>query len=172
MNRKLIVFIIIGFQFLISCNHKNEYRKIVKRELAKGTRNDSLFLGYYFGMPRQEFFDYSWKLNSQKKVVQGSGSHSVRYDDVTGFDHPIHMNFYPQFYNDKIYKMESTYSYNGWAPWNRDLWSDSLEVKVLKKFQKIYKHKFIKMKHPELGIPAYIMVDKNKRIAIFTKGDE
>ncbi|MGD8748869.1 MAG: hypothetical protein PVI44_10405, partial [Balneolaceae bacterium] len=54
----------------------------------------------------------------------------------------------------------------------RDLWSDSLEVKVLKKFQKIYKHKFIKMKHPELGIPAYIMVDKNKRIAIFTKGDE
>jgi hypothetical protein len=28
------------------------------------------------------------------------------------------------------------------------------------------------MKHPELGIPAYIMVDKNKRIAIFTKGDE
>jgi len=172
MIQKLLTAVFIGSIFLVSCKHKSDYQQIVKRELALNVRNDTLFMGYYFGMPREEFYDHSWKLNNQKKVVQGSGNLSVRYDGVTGLGHRAHMNYYPLFYDGKIYKMQTAYAYNGWAPWNHNLWSDSLEVRLLKKFRKKYPKKFIKMKHPELGKTAYIMVDGNKRIAIYRKGDE
>lgn len=172
MIRKLLVLTLIGSFFGVGCKQKSEYQQMVKQELARKVRNDSLFMGYYFGMSRQEFYDHSWKLNSQKKVVQGAGNLTIRYDGIKGLGHRAHMNFYPLFYNEKIYKMQTAYAYNGWAPWNRDLWSDSLEMKLLSKFRKEYPKKFIKTKHPQLGVPAYIMVDGNKRIAIYRKGDE
>lgn len=172
MIRKLFALACIGFIFLLGCNHKTDYRQMVKQELARNVRNDTLFMGYYFGMPRQEFYDHSWKMNSQKKIVQGQGNLTIRYDGVKGLGHKAHLNYYPLFYNEKIYKMQTAYSYDGWAPWNRNLWSDSLEVRVLDKLRKKYSKRFIKMKHPELDVPAYIMVDGNKRIAVYRKGDE
>lgn len=166
MHRLTIALGILISFLAISCNSDTEYQAIVEKELAKEARNDSLFLGYHFGMTRQEFFDHSWKLNSQKIVMQGNRSASIRYD-LDNLRYRAQKNFYPEFYEGKIYKMPVRYMYNGWAPWNRKYWADSLKKDVLAEFRDKYPNRFIEMSHPELDVPAHIMVDKNKRIAIY-----
>ena len=166
----LVITLAVSLSF-IGCKQEADYQQIVERELSQEGRNDSLFLGYHFGMTKQEFFDHSWKLNSQKKVQDGAGSASVRYE-VEDLKYRAHKLFYPTFYEGKIYKMPVKYRYNGWAPWNKDYWSDSLKVDVLRKFREEYPNEFVEMKHPELGVPSHIMVDKNKRIAIYELNDE
>lgn len=87
-------------------------------------RADSLFLGYRFDMPRERFFEHSWELNRQGKVVNGGGAEIVAETTLKGLR--ARMSFYPVFLDDRIYEMPVTYSYSGWSPWNRSLWSDSL----------------------------------------------
>src|SRR5690625_6086480 len=60
----------------IACDNRTPYEKMLQRELDSGIRQDTLFLGYYLGMPKQEFFDHSWELN-QRKIVRGDSF--VRY---------------------------------------------------------------------------------------------
>jgi hypothetical protein len=150
----------------ISCDRETDYQSLVEKELAKEARRDSLFLGYHFGMTRQEFFDHSWKLNSEKVVMQGNRSASIRYD-LDNLKYRAQKNFYPEFYEGKIYKMPVRYMYNGWAPWNRKYWADSLKKDVVEQFRNRYSNSFYEMNHPELKVPAHIMVDKNMRIAIY-----
>lgn len=161
----LVVGILLSI-LAASCEQKTEYQRLVEKELAKESRNDSLFLGYYFGMPRQDFFDHTWELNSRKIVMQGNRTASIRYD-LDNLKYPAQMNYYPDFYEGKLYKMPVRYMYNGWAPWNRDYWADSLKKDVLSVFRERYPNRFREMNHPELDLPAYIMVDKNMRISIY-----
>lgn len=171
MYRNIPLLLILLVSLLFSCNPEPEYSELVEREMEKGIRNDSLFLGYSFGMTRQEFFDHSWNLNSRKIVTDGTGGNTVRHE-VDYLKYRAHKIFYPEFYREKIYKMPVRYMYNGWAPWNRDYWADSLKKDVLRRFKKRYSNKFLEMKHPELDVPAHIMVDKNKRIAIYELNDK
>lgn len=153
--------------FAISCEQKTDYEQLVESELEKGVRNDSLFLGYYFGMDRQEFFDYSWQLNQNQVVTGGS---KIIYE-LNTFKKNATMRFYPDFKNDQIYKMPVEISYDAWAPWNKDLFSDSLIVEVLDHYKDEYGDNFIKTTHPENGKEAWINVSGNRRIAIFKKDD-
>ncbi len=70
MSYKFLLILLIAFTF-ISCASKSEYHQWVDQELNKGIEMDSLFLGYHFGMTRQEFYDRSWTLNDEGKVMQG-----------------------------------------------------------------------------------------------------
>ena len=80
------------------------------------------------------------------------------------------MDFYPGFFQNKIYEMPVRFIYNGWAPWNKKLSSENLQTDVLEWYEKVYGDDFIKVKHPKHGM-AYIMVNGNRRITIF-KEDE
>lgn len=166
MYRIIVALFILSPVLFISCSQESKYQKLVQRELANGERNDSLFLGYHFGMTKQEFFDHSWELNSRKIVTDGKGSASIRYD-LDNLKYRAHKNFYPAFYEGKIYKMPVRYMYNGWAPWNRGYWADSLKKDLLLQFEEKYPNEFLEIEHPELDVPAHVMVDKNKRIAIY-----
>ncbi len=172
MDRKIILlFFCLGLLlFFSSCEQKSKYEQLVEEHYQKGAQNDSLFLGYHFGMTKQEFYDHSWKLNKKMIVREGNNNESIRYD-VDNLKSRAKKNFFPVFHNDSIYSMPVKYSYTGWAPWNRDLWADSLENDVLDLFQKRYDSKFEKMTHPEEGIPAYIIIEGNKRISIYQMDD-
>jgi hypothetical protein len=75
-NLIFLPFILVTL-LIFSCERASEYDRLVKRELNKGVRHDSLFLGYYLGMERQDFFDHSWQLNQQGVVT---GGFRVEYD--------------------------------------------------------------------------------------------
>jgi hypothetical protein len=164
----ILLILVLGCS---SNTEKSNYEEIVEKELAKGVRNDSLFLGYKLGMSKRKFYSYSWDLNKQKIVMQGPQNQTVEYQlDDNELPHAATMNFYPDFRDDKIYRMRTTFSYKGWAPWNDDLGEDSLiyDVKVL--MEKWYDKGFIKFNESEIGL-TFKKVDGNREIVITKAGD-
>lgn len=161
----LVVIIFLG------CVEQSTYRQWVDEELNSGIQKDSLFLGYHFGMTKQEFYDHSWSLNSQRKVRQGSGNQSV-VQELGNLKFDAKRNFYPKFHENKIYIMPVTYSYNGWAPWNKEMWSDSLIGDVVDFYEQRYETDFRKMKHPDLNKEAFISIQGNRAITIFREDDQ
>lgn len=136
----------------------------LERRLANVERQDSLFMGFYFGMPRQEFYEYSWQLNQQQLVREGPQNRTVEYQ-IEGVEPALVMNFYPEFYQDVIYKMPVFFHHPGWAPWNKELWSDELLPKVVALMEKWYGPGFEKKGDPQSG-GYYQKIDGNRRISV------
>src|SRR5262245_37106598 len=116
---------------------QSEYTRMVQQEMATGTRNDSLLLGIEFGDGKPEFISQYWELNRTGMVREGLGDGSVRYTLKDSLFHKqpteIRLLFRPG-YDDKnlISEMHFEFSYVAWAPWNKDLQSDSLMTKTLR----------------------------------------
>lgn len=163
-----LLLLSIGISVVItSCEQKTEYQRRVETELSKNTRVDSLFLGYHFGMSTQEFFDYSWDLN-KREIVTGQTAVTYKIENLKS---PALMSFYPQFKDNKIYKMPVQVEYQGWAPWNRGLFSDSLMVDLVELYEEKYNGDFFKTVHPESKKEAYMDIQGNRRISIFEHDD-
>lgn len=132
---------------------------------------DSLFLGVSFGMEKKPFFDYCWEMNRQKVFTHGPTNQSVQYKLETELDKPVLMQFYPSFHNDRIYEVPALFTYEGWAPWNKELSADILFEKVLLLFKKWYGEDFQKLQHPVQGTVYYQMKGK-RRINLFIRDDQ
>ncbi len=169
--RVLWLLMYLLFLFLGSgCSPTSRYERRLKHELAGGIRYDSLFMGIYLGMPEKDFYVHCWKLNRRGLIRQGTNNTTVAYVLKNELKHPALMDFYPTFTDDKISEMPVRFAYAGWAPWNKELSSDNLQVDVLNWYKKIYGRGFIEVRHPEKGT-AYIKVNGNRRILIFKKDD-
>ena len=81
------------------------------------------------------------------------------------------MLFYPNFNNDTIFEVNAEFSYTAWAPWNKDLFSNSLikEIKIL--LSGWYKSDFIEIKNPENEKYLYVTVNGNRRITLTIMDD-
>lgn len=161
---------IITFSLIISGCADNsgysEYENLVKKELTRNIREDSLFLGIKFGMTSKEFFAHCWELNRRGLLTDGNDNTAVLYKLEKEMPYPASMNFYPDFHNNKIYKMRTDFSYDGWAPWNRHLFTDSLQLEVVKLYKKWYgENNFIQMNDSLRGT-LFVKVDGNRRIII------
>ena len=168
LNRYLWFSIMLVILFY-NCRPRDRYERLVKKELAKGEHVDSLFMGLYLGMTDKDFYTHCWNLNKQGLIRQGTSNTSVLYK-MKELDDPAEMNFYPNFYKRRIYEMPVKYNYEGWAPWNPHLSSDSLQLEILRLYKEKYGNDFMEVRHPKRGT-AYIKVDGNRRITIF-KADE
>jgi hypothetical protein len=150
---------------------QSDYTKLVKSELAKGIRQDSLLLGINFGDTRNDFYVKCLYLNKQQLVREGPGNSSVQYlfNDSLVHTKPaeIKLLFMPTFdKNETIAEMNMEFSYLAWAPWNREYQSDSLKVKVMELLMHWYKgNDFVTATIKESEVPA--KVDGNRRILVF-----
>jgi hypothetical protein len=142
-------------------------------EGSKGTKNtDTLFLGMSLGMGKQEFYDYCWKMNKEKKFTHGPQNKEVEYVLIDeSLRRPVMMRFYPNFHEEKIYEMPVVFSYDAWAPWNREFQSDSLMVEMLDVFKRWYGTEFKVIQHPTQG-DVYVRRDDNRRINLFIRDDQ
>ena len=164
MNKFLISILI--FITIISCQ-TNPYLELEKKELSSGVRYDSLFLGVKFGMPSKEFYAHCWDLNRKKLITQGPSNNSVRYYLPTeSIGQKIEMLFYPVFDNDIVYEVNTTFSYTGWAPWNKETSSDYLIDEVREILSEWYNSKFYEIKNPKNNSTLYTTVSGNRRIVI------
>jgi hypothetical protein len=153
----------------LGCTEYNYYKE-VEKGLENGVRTDSLFMGYYFGMPRQSFYDYSWELNKKQLVTHGEYNQSIEYDfeyDST----TIRMNFYPQFEEGEISQMVVVFSHPAWAPWSKQLWSDKLILKVRELIED-WNDIELKLIRDGQGTPGFVGIKNNQRILITLKDDE
>lgn len=164
----LIYILLVVVGLLTACSEQeSDYERMVQQELNSGVRHDSLFLGFRLGMQKEHFFDHSWQLN-QKKIVTGNSQVEYELENLSA---PAKMVFYPDFHNDRIYRMPVEISFKAWAPWNRHLYSDSLANELVDMYSEIYGGGFIKTTHPEIEKEAWIKVDGNRRIIIYRKDD-
>lgn len=167
MKYLIYIPILLMLIFISSCEQRSEYERLVQRELDSGVRNDSLFLGYYLGMEKEDFFDHSWQLNQQNKITGGAQIY-YKIKDLSG---DATMVFYPEFKNDRIFRMPIEIYYDSWAIWNREFYSDSLITEMVDYYEDIYGQGFIQTVHPEVEKEAWIKVDGNRRISIYKKDD-
>lgn len=158
-----------------ACDNRSQYERLVERELATGLRQDSLFLGYSLGMSRDDFYDHSWSLNRQGLVMQGPQNQSVQYELPDELPFPATMFFYPDFFEDRVYRMRIRFVYDGWAPWARRLSSDSLKMDVVHLFESWYGEGFFPHRSLTRGMhveSTYVKVDGNRTIEIATVTDK
>ena len=141
---RLISICIILVLILTNCE-QSEYKKLVRSELKKNVKNDSLFLNLKFGERNEDYLDKIWELNKKGIISQTDGEYgSVRYslklNELEKKVGDINMDFFPRF-NDKkrLDKLTIKFSHQGWAPWNKELFSDKLIIKVLDTIKKWYK---------------------------------
>ncbi len=166
---RLITIFIIGLSIigiLYSCSKKAHYEKLVSEGLESGVRHDTLFLGLTLGMSSKDFYSQCWELNKQGKIRQGSGNTSVLYELINELKSPVDVNFYPTYFEDKIYEMPVKFQYKSWAPWNKQFSSDTLQVELVKLFESWYGGSFIELKN-EVKSDVYIKIDGNRRISIY-----
>lgn len=168
--RFLLVTAVVLF-VLSGCGPKDpkaQYSDLLRSERAKNIRVDSIFFGYYFGMPRKEFYEHSWDLNRQKKVMDGVNNvfilYSLRNNELK---EPGSMNFFPEFYKEKIFKMRAEFTYDSWAPWNKEKYSDHLLPDVVNYFNAWFPdgNPFIPITDSVKGT-IHVKVDGNRRIVI------
>lgn len=165
MRRVVLFALFTGyFLMLISCNDKMKGK-------TSGKNYDSLFLGIYLGMEKTAFYDHCWKLNKEKIFTHGPKNQEVEYKLEKELDRPVMMRFYPSFYKDKIMEMPVMFTYQEWAPWNREFSSDSLLVKILPLFKKWYGDDFKKTEHAAQGT-VYYKFDGTRRINLFIRDDQ
>jgi hypothetical protein len=151
---------------LVSCDGKKFFGSTAEKK-----NYDSLFLGISLGMETKAFYDYCWEMNRQKVFKHGPKNQSVEYMLSTELNSPVVMQFYPSFYNDKIYEMPVLFNYESWAPWNREFASDTLLVRILPLFKKWYGEDFQTLQHPVQGTVYYQMKGK-RRINLFVRDDQ
>jgi len=114
------------------CSQENKLERTIRKELATGVRNDSLFLGLKFGIELQEFYDHCRELNRQGLVREGPKNMSVEYLFKDSLDNTIAFNFYAQRNDDggPIHQYNTTFYYYAWVL-NRRLYSDHLEKMLI-----------------------------------------
>jgi len=166
---KIIGILMVVAGVLSGCTTRAKYDRMVKEGLGSGERYDSLFLGIYLGMEQSTFYDHCMDLNKKQLVYEGGQNTTVRYN-IDELSYPAEMNFYPGFYEGKIWKMLALFTYDGWAPWNRHLFSDSLQVDVLELMKNWYGEGFLEIQHPDAG-SAFVKIDGNRQISIYLRDD-
>jgi hypothetical protein len=155
---------------ILSGCFQSEYTRLVKSELAKGVRNDSLLFGIRFGDTRNEFYGKCFDLNRQQLVTAGAGNNvAFIFSDSLFHKKPTNLSllFYPSFdQNERISNMKMQFSYRAWAPWNRDLQSDSLIGKTEKILMNWYGgNSFIMAEVGDQRVS--VKLDGNRRILLY-----
>ncbi len=171
-----ICWMIYRFQFFallsllaIGCV-QSEYTKMVKSELAKGIRRDSILLGINFGDSQSIFREKCLELNKQHLTTQGEGI-NIQYLLIDSMSSNVPLTvkilFRPEFdEKETLAAVELKFSYLGWAPWNRNLYSDSLKRRVINWLTTWYKgNKFVTAHANKSDIP--VKVDGNRRILVY-----
>ncbi|MEO6631310.1 MAG: hypothetical protein ABIN13_06290 [Mucilaginibacter sp.] len=167
MRYSKYVLFVAGLISVLSCNSDDrKYNQLVKDELSRGVRKDTLFQGIKLGMTSKEFYAHCWEMNKKGVFFAGSGNMTVLYKLSKELKYPASMDFYPDFRQGRIYKMRVTFGYDAFAPWNKQMFADSLQLDVLNMLKKWYKDKdFITMKDSTKGT-IFVQVDGNRRIII------
>ncbi len=152
-----------------ACEPPSEYEAMLMREAARTDTVRTLFFNYELGMSRQAFYDSSWALNRRELVTHGPSNMNVQYKLTDQLPHVATMLYYPDFKEDRVVQMRVRISYDAWAPWNRQLWSDSLIFDVRDLMEVWYGEGFL---HQQVSLPLigptlqFVKIDANRQITI------
>lgn len=161
----IIVLSCVGLSCLSACDRSGfKWR-------SADSQYDSLFLGISLRMDKKKFYDHCWEMNRKKVFTHGPKNQEVEYVLKDELKIPVYMRFYPTFYHERIIEMPVLFSYESWAPWNKQYSSDSLLVDILPLFKKWYGDDFKLLQHKTMG-KVYYKMDGRRRINLFIRDDQ
>ena len=157
---------------LMGCNQSpaERYKAHERKELASGLRKDSLFMGFYFKMPKKEFREYCFEMNLKGKFKQGGRKNSGWVESsLPGTQYPAAINFYPNFIEDSISEMHAAIYYDDDAVFKDGIFErDSLLLDVLNLLDTRYGKETFKIKSPLFyKEDVYVKLNGNRRITIY-----
>ncbi|MFK7947029.1 MAG: hypothetical protein AB8G11_05520 [Saprospiraceae bacterium] len=171
MKHIFLLLTVISLAFgMVNCESeeapKTLYEKLEREALKDGKEYNELFLGLYFGMTKDSFLLHCADLNKDTVLYQGIGG-KVEHELKNGeLKYPTRMNFYPDFHENKIFRIETKFIYNNWAPWNKDTHTPIMKERVKDLMMDWYGgNEFIRIPHP-VDTLAYIKLDGNRRILL------
>jgi len=165
---RLAIYIVL---LISACKQESTYHSLVKAELAKNVRNDSLFLGLAIGMSQVAFYDTCWALNKQGLTREGAMNTTVHYP-FEELSHKGALDFFPIFSEGKVQSMTGHTMYDGWSPWKKELWSEHLIEDTKNMFERWFPgNLFFPIKSPGIG-KAYVKIDGNRRIVLLYTNDQ
>jgi len=167
MFKNLIIYTTVLILFMLSCTQKSEYEMMVERGLNSDRTVNEIFLGYEFGMTRQEFLDKSWQMN-QDQII--SGGTKVEYF-LEELNSTVKLDFFPEFKDGEIFKMPVTANYIAWSPWNEQYNSDNLIENLKDYYEKIYSTEFIEIVTPQNENIYWISIEGNREIRMYKKSN-
>ena len=137
-----------------------------------------------FNDSKQEFFQICQELNDNQLVTHGPRNKFVKYYMKSNADesYDIQMLFYGIFDKDgmkvfdrdkKMTGLNMRFSFSGWSPWNKKLFSNELIPRVKDTLEKWFPgNEFIKVNINEFKIDAFIKIDGNRQIKMYALDDE
>ncbi|WP_258100813.1 hypothetical protein [Marinoscillum pacificum] len=134
----------------------------VEQEINSGIRNDTIFLGYRFGMSEKEFISWTKKLIRDKKLYENENrqvAYKMTLDD-NNFLATAEAVFSPEYFEGKLYKL------------NISVEPTDHTVIALTQIQlvKIFSDKYGFYDHTENSViddsKDYIWIDGNRQIEI------
>jgi len=174
MRSNYLIASVVMTMCVILSSCKSDYTKYVEQELATGISNDSVIFTLELGMTKKEFYDACWKLNAEEKITHGTKNISVQYiidREEAGKD--IKLNFYGAFDEQDIMRgVDYIFNYEGWAPWNEQLQSDSLLVDLKSWFLDQYGgNDWITIPYDDLPTDAHVKIDGNRQVLMYEKSN-
>ncbi|AXJ01577.1 hypothetical protein CYPRO_2335 [Cyclonatronum proteinivorum] len=171
-NKTLLLFIVLiaGLAALHACSEQQPvtYESLIEKGLDSGERHDTLFLGYHFGMTRQDFQTSSWEMNREGIIT---GLTKVEYTNRDWLPFEAYIEFFPDFEDGKISRLPLDIHYRDWAPWNQNRFSDSLATELAQHFAQVYGQDFHWMFLPEADREGWFSVRGNRAISVWRRDD-
>jgi len=160
---------LIPWLIVCSCYHVSDaerYQMLVLAEMKTDIKRNSIFLHLKLGMGEKEFYDYCWKMNAKKLFSNSHDNSAVVYYLNKDLKSPAIFKFSPEFSQGKLFKMKICAYYTAFAPWNQQLFADSLQLDLVGLFKTWYGPKnYLRIKSVTGGL-SLIRVDGNRQIKI------
>lgn len=162
--RNMVCIPLVMFLFtVLSCSTEITYEKMVNDGLNSGIKQDSLFLGYHFGMSIQDFHSTSMEMNRQGLLT---GYTKVNYN-FDALKSNVNKVFYPTFKDNVIVRIPVTMGYEAWAPWHEQFQPQVLIQDLIEHYEDVYNTQFKKIYIPEIDNFAYVSIEGNREIRLY-----
>ena len=167
----LVVLFVSALIILIvssGCREKETYDEILKKELSKGVRYDSLFYGLHFNMTTPRFAQHCIDMNALGVFFPNSGQSQIIIKFQNEFEFPVNFVFFPNLEKDRIQKIQGSFNYYGSYASSKDRNAKILILELVEQMTHWYGGRaFIKQPHPlKLLGYRYIKIDGNRKITL------
>lgn len=160
-----ISILLIVSVLLSGCSKKSEFERKLQEGLDSEKEVNEIFLGYEFGMSREEFLELSWEMN-QQQVITGGVNIVYLLKDLKS---TVRLEFYPHFQDGVISKMPVSASYISWSPWNEQYNSDELLKDLKDYYEVLYSTTFSQIDVPGIESTVWISIEGNREIRMYKK---
>tara|TARA_B110000046_G_scaffold45140_1_gene50191 strand:+ start:57 stop:635 length:579 start_codon:yes stop_codon:yes gene_type:complete len=167
---KLLIF----FSLIASCT--SEYKALVKRELNKNKKVDSVFFDIRLGDSKDIYHEKSWDLNNSRVVTQGRSYFYMKkiFTDskIKKRENDFALEFSGKFNSKKKLKMLDVKFYHLlWTPWYEKYQAPKLLPRILDSLVVWFPgNPFLEVKTGSDSIPImHVKIDGDRRFRVYAE---